>query len=130
MFKLLSDARLHWLAATGYSLLIIAYLLQQPGSPTVEIVAPVAAPDWQREVAFTIGHIVGFGVLFVLWYIALRHVMAVRAAVTAFTIAMTIGLLAEGLQNLLPQRNASLYDVAMNTLGMVGAWFAIRHWQL
>ncbi|MEL6149138.1 MAG: VanZ family protein [Chloroflexota bacterium] len=128
MRNLLFDARLHWLAAVGYSLFILAYLLQQPGSPPVEIVAPVAAPDWQREVAFTIGHIVGFGTLFVLWYLALRHIMPTRAAIMAFTIAMCIGLLAESLQNLLPDRTASLYDVAMNTLGMLGAWLTIHHW--
>jgi VanZ family protein len=127
MHNLIQARWLRWGLALGYSAFLIAYLLQQPGSPAVEIVAPVAAPDWKREVAFTIGHILGFGVLFLLWYAALKRDIPARAALTAFVIALAIGLLGEGLQSLLPDRNASLYDMTMNTVGMGLAWAVIRH---
>ncbi len=115
-----------WALAVGYSAFLITYLLQQPGTPAVEVVAPVANPDWQREVVFTIGHIVGFGMLFALWLVALRPHLTRHAALTAFSIATTIGLTAEYLQNLLPDRTASVYDVAMNTIGMLLAWALLR----
>lgn len=121
---------LRWAAALGYTVLLVAYLLQQPGTPAVEVVAPIAAPDWRREVAFTIGHIVGFGVLFVLWYAALTPHSTTRAAVIAFGIALLVGLTAETLQSLLPDRSASLYDMLMNTVGMGLAWRGLRHYRL
>jgi VanZ family protein len=130
MQKLLKNQSLHWLAAIGYSVFILAYLLQQPGSLPVEIVAPVAAPNWQREIIFTIGHIIGFGVLFLLWYVALLSIAPVRAKIGAFVVAMVIGILAETLQNLLPGRNASLYDVVMNTIGMTAVWVGVRVWHV
>ncbi len=112
-----------WTIAIGYSLVVIAYLLQQPGTPAVEVVAPVAAPDWQREVVFTIGHVVGFGVLFALWWWALAE--RGRAAFYAALVTLGIGLLAEILQSQLPQRSASAYDMLMNSIGITLAYIVI-----
>ncbi len=113
-------------AAVIYTVGLLAYLLQPPGAPTVELVAPEAAPDWQREIAFTIGHFVGFGVLFALWHRALRPNLAQRAEPSAAAITMTVGVLAELLQNLQPGRAASLYDVVIDALGMALVWWIIR----
>ena len=117
-----------WGMALAYSAGLIAYLLQQPGAPAVEIVAPVAAPDWQREIAFTIGHIMGFGVLFALWWWALSpYEYAPRYAAL---VTLGIGLLAEILQSQLPGRSASAYDMAMDAVGIAFAYLIITRWRL
>lgn len=117
-----------WVLALGYTIFLVAYLLQQPGAPAVEIVAPVAAPDWRREVVFTIGHIIGFGTLFLLWYLPLARTVGStgRAVVYAVAIAVAVGSVAEGLQSLLPERSASLYDMTMNLIGIGLAWGMLR----
>ena len=128
-----TNQALRWGLALGYTAFLIGYLLQSPGSPAVEIVAPAASPDWRREVAFTIGHIIGFGTLFVLWYIALLRPVGLRAALGACVIALMIGGLAEILQSQLPERSASFYDLTMNTIGILIAWVMIgtfRHQML
>jgi VanZ family protein len=121
---------LRWTAALGYTALMIAYLLQQPGAPTVEIVAPVAAPYWQREIAFTMGHIVGFGTLFLLWLTALRPHTPARAWIAAVVVALSVGLVVEALQSQIPDRSASLYDMVMNTvgIGLASVVQRVRRW--
>lgn len=114
------------LIAVVYTAVLVIYLLQPPGAFAVKLVAPEAAPDWQNEIVFTIGHFVGFGVLFVLWYAALRPDFPRRAGPSAATLTMTLGVLTELLQNLQPGRNASLYDVIIDALGMALAWWIIR----
>ncbi|MEO0564559.1 MAG: VanZ family protein [Chloroflexota bacterium] len=119
MFRsLLLPHTIRWGVATIYTAGVLVYLLQQPGTPAVEVVAPVAAPDWQREITFTIGHILGFGGLFVVWWAALHPHISQRAIISAVVIAMTVGILAEVLQSRIPDRNASLYDIAMNSIGI------------
>lgn len=120
---------IRWGIAIGYTLFLLGYLLQPPGAPTVEVVAPLAAPDWQREIAFTVGHIIGFGALFSIWYVALLRPVGVRATLGAWVLALMIGVLAEILQSLLPERNASGYDLAMNAIGISLAWVGMSWWR-
>lgn len=109
---------LRWLAAFGWTLFLLGYLLQQPGTPAVEVVAPQASPDWQREIVFTIGHILGFGVLFVLWFWVFPGKRLAAAGIT-----FSVGVFGEYLQSRLPERNASVYDIIINLIGIcLAAW--------
>lgn len=117
-------ALMRWALAVGWAVFLLAYLVQQPGSPPVEVVAPVAAPHWQREIAFTVGHISGFGMLFALWVGALRP--RPRAGWGALIIAGGVGILAEFLQSQIPDRSASLYDLVMNAIGFALAFALIQ----
>ncbi len=108
-----------WALALGWVLFVGAYLLQEPGTPAVEVVAPVAAPAWQREVVFTIGHILGFGLMSVLWArVCALYTTPLRAVVVAAALTLGIGVAIEFAQMLTAGRNPSLYDVSADVVGI------------
>ena len=124
MVAKLDSTPLRWVFAFGWTAFLLYYLTRQPGTPAVEVIAPVAAPDWQREVAFTIGHILGFGILFMLWWLAWQDMNASRSLIIAIAITLGVGLTAEFLQSLMPDRSASVYDMMMNIIG-IGLFYGL-----
>jgi len=108
--------------ALAYTALLILVLLQSSRQPTIGPAAPPGPPDLGRELLLTIGHIIGFGLLVWVWSRAFAP--SPRALSLAVSIALALGTVTELLQNLVPDRSASPFDLATNTIvTLVAAWF-------
>lgn len=115
---------LRQITALAYTALLTLILLQSSSQPYIGPAAPPGPTDLGREILLTAGHVVGFGLLVLVWWWALvpRSGMP-RALVIALVIALVLSLLTELLQTLVPDRSASLFDLAVNTLvSLVTAW--------
>jgi VanZ family protein len=113
--------------ALAYATLLTVMLLQSSSHPYVGPAAPPGAPDPGREVLLTSGHIIGFSLLVLLWWWALMP--APRALVAAVLIGLLLGTLTEILQNLVPDRSASLFDLVTNYVVTLGAAWVIHTWK-
>lgn len=106
----------------AYTTLLTVMLLQSSSHPYVGPAAPPGAPDPGRELLLTSGHIIGFALLVFLWWWTFSP--SARALHLAVLIALLLGTLTEILQNLVPDRSASLFDLATNYIvTLIAAWF-------
>jgi VanZ family protein len=81
-----------------------------------------------RDVTLNIIGFIPLGTLLVL-YMKNRGWADVRAIVAAVATGLSISLVIELLQVLLPSRDSSLFDLINNTLGSgIGAWFGVAAW--
>jgi VanZ family protein len=127
--------KIHWLPqnslirqgiALAYTTLLTVVLLQSSSQPYIGPAAPPGPPDPARELLLTTGHIIGFALLVVLWWWTLAP--SSRALLLAVLIALLLGTLTEVLQNLVPDRSASLFDLATNyVVTLAAAWFIHHH---
>lgn len=126
---LLPDQPAHrWVIALAWTALAVVLLVQPSGQPVIGPAAPPGPPSLRRELLLTTGHVVMFATLTVVWWWALRR--SVRWALSgAVLIALALGFATELAQTLVPDRNASLYDLAVNTLVTLATALAIRAWQ-
>ena len=115
--------------AYGWTIALLVTLLQSSQQPVMGPAAPPGNPDMRRELLLTVGHIIGFGGLTLVWWWLLDVFLPLRRAlILAVTIALSLGVLTELLQSLVPDRNASLYDMGVNALvtllvaGVVYRW--------
>lgn len=110
--------------ALVYTLLMTVALLQSSSRPLIGPPAPPGPPDLGREILLTSGHIVGFALLTLLWWWALRAWQPVMHALfAAAAFALIFGLITELAQNFVPDRSASTFDLATNWLvTLVTAW--------
>jgi VanZ family protein len=101
--------------ALAFTLIATVLLVQSSSEPILGPAAPPGAPDLKREIILTIGHIVVFSSLVVLWWWALLpNLPARRALFVSVGFALIYGLITELAQSLVPDRSGSLYDVAVN----------------
>lgn len=114
--------------ALGWTALLLVMLLQSSSQPLLGPAAPPGPITLEREILLTIGHIVGFAVLTVLWWWALLPRSShERALVLAVMVALVIGTFTELAQASVPDRVASVYDLVVNTLAvLVTAWVIRR----
>lgn len=113
--------------ALAYTAVLLLFLLQSSSQPVVGPAAPPGEPDLGREILLTSGHIFGFGLLVLLWWSVFRlNLPTGRSLLLAVIIALTLGLLTELLQNLVPDRGASLFDLAVNWLVTLATAYGIR----
>lgn len=99
----------------GFTLLTTVLLVQSSSQPIVGPPAPPGAPDLKREIELTIGHIVVFTTLVGLWWWALLpDLPSERALFVAVGFALIYGVITELAQSVVPDREVSFYDVAVN----------------
>jgi VanZ family protein len=98
--------------ALAYTALLTLVLLQSSSQPYIGPAAPPGPPDPARELLLTSGHIIGFALLVMLWWQAFDP--SPRALLMAVLIALALGLVTELLQNFVPDRSASVFDLATN----------------
>lgn len=120
---------LRYAAAIAFTLITTVALLQSSTKPLIGPAAPEGPPDLTREIFLTIGHITAFGGLVLLWTWALASRLPLARALTlTVTFALVYGLATEIAQSAVPDRNASLYDLIVNTLTVAAAAWSI--WQM
>lgn len=114
------------LYALMWSTLVTVILIQSSSHPVVGPAAPPGEPDLLREIALNAGHLVAFSVLTGLWWWAFSPKLPfTRALVLALAIALVLGMVTELLQSAVPDREASLLDMLMNTIAAFGAAWGI-----
>lgn len=99
-------------AAVGYIAVLTLVLLQSSARP---LLGPSAPPEFNLgwEILMTAAHLTGFGLLVVFIWSALITVTSTnRALIVGILFAFSLGLLTELLQTLVPDRGASLFDLA------------------
>jgi VanZ family protein len=102
-----------FLAALAVTTLI---LVQPSAEPVVGPAAPPGDPTPARELLLTLGHVVAFTGLTTLACWTFNAQMAFRPALLlAVGFCVIYGLLTELAQTFVPDRNASLWDMAVNT---------------
>lgn len=115
--------------ALGFTLFTTVLLVQSSSKPMVGPPAPPGAPDLKREIELTIGHIVAFGTLVSLWWWALLpDFPSKRALFVAVGFALIYGVITEIAQSAVPDREVSLFDVAVNwsTTALTAYWIVRR----
>lgn len=116
---------LRWLAAIGWTLLVVA-LMVMPGQDT-------AADDLSHffggtEMTDAAGHVFLFGMLVLLWLLALgMHLPRTRALRLAVVFGLALGLVTELLQIFIPHRGVTFIDLLANTLGAAVA-LGVQRW--
>lgn len=116
---------LRWLAATGWTVLVVVLMLM-PGQDS-------AADDLSRffggtDITDAAGHVFLFGVLVLLWLLALATALPrTRALQWAVAIGLAVGLVSELLQVFIPHRGVTLLDLSANALGAAVA-LGVQRW--
>ena len=109
--------------AIGYTALLTMILLQSSAHPYIGPSAPPAF-DSRWEMLMTTAHLVSFALLVIFIWSALTTVMSSnRALIVAVIFACSLGLITELLQTLVPDRGASLFDLACDW----GVAFAVAY---
>ena len=117
---------LRWVYALAWTALLLVLLLQSSSQPVIGPAAPPGKPTLAREILLTSGHLIGFGVLTVLWWRALVTKQSARVAlIGAVVISLALGVMTELAQATIPDRMASLFDVAANSIVTVATAWAI-----
>lgn len=103
-----------------WSALITLLLVQSSQQPVVGAAAPPGSPPPEREIMLFLGHVVGFSVLMLLWWWAfVARLQVVRALILAVVVALCLGIITELAQTLVPDREASWFDIITNTVTIV-----------
>ena len=113
--RLLGHPMLRRILALAFTLISTIALVQSSGHPIIGEPAPPGPPDLPREILLTIGHIITFSALVVLWWWALVPNLPWRRALfVAVSFALVTGMLTEVAQSLVPDREVSALDLAAN----------------
>ena len=110
--------------AIGWTIFLSILLLQPSAQPIINTGVQGAPPSFERELLFSMAHIVCFGFTFLVWgwALALRRQWQV---VTLCAMLMAYGVLVEQLQSTVPGRSAQWWDMLANALGVLlayGVW--------
>lgn len=125
--KYLTHPLIRYTLAFAFTILCTVVLVQSSSRPIVGPPAPPGAPDLRREIELTMGHVVGFSLLVVLWSWAfVAHLPLKRALFVAVGFALIYGLITEFAQSFVPDRQVSLYDIVVNWTTTAVAAFAVK----
>ena len=114
--------------AFAWTILVTVMLVQSSGHPMVGPPAPPGEPSLTRELELTAGHVVTFFVLVVLWWWSLSSSLSEpRALFVAVGFALIFGILTEVAQSAVPDRQVSLFDLAVNWSVTIMAAVAISN---
>ncbi|MFO7320758.1 MAG: hypothetical protein DIU68_003435 [Chloroflexota bacterium] len=112
---LLTSLPIRWSVALAYTVFVTILLVQSSTQPLVGPPAPPGPPDLQRELLLTLGHVVTFSLLVIIWWWAGKALLpAPRALFVAVGFALVFGLITELAQTAMVDRQASLFDLAVN----------------
>ena len=120
-----------WLLALAYTLFVTVMLVQSSSQPLVGPPAPPGAPDFWREIELTLGHVCAFaGLVVLLWWALLALLPTPRALFVTVAFAVIFGVMTELAQTLVADRQASLFDLAVNwTVTVFVASFILERWR-
>ncbi len=112
------------LAALAYTALLLVLLLQSSAQPLLGPPAPPGPPPLERELLMSAGHLAGFALLTFIWRWALGPTVSDRRALgAAVSLGLALAVVTEAAQTAIPDRSASLLDLAANLLAVaVTAW--------
>lgn len=115
---------LRWLVALTYTGLLLVLLLQSSAQPLLGPPAPPGPPPLERELLMVASHLAGFALLTFIWQWALRPMAGDRRALAlAVGLGLTLAVITEAAQTAIPDRSASLLDLAANLLAVgAAAW--------
>lgn len=101
--------------ALAWTLLLTVLLVQPSSQPVIGPPAPPGPPSLARETMLTLGHIVGFSMLVMLWWWALSPRRSLRRSLfVAVGFALIFGALTELAQIASANRSPSLVDLIVN----------------
>jgi VanZ family protein len=121
---------LRYFPAIAFTLLCTVMLVQSSSQPMVGPPAPPGEPDLMREILLTFGHIGAFSGVVSLWCWALLPALSLRRALfVAVGFALIYGGLTEFAQSFVPDREVSLFDLAVNWTTTAITAALIVHWQ-
>ena len=120
---------LRWFCTLAWTTLVLVTLLQSSSQPVIGPAAPPGEPPLEREILLTVGHVVAFAGLTLLWWWGLSaHTTSPSALLMAVLIALLIGIFSELAQANVPDRAASWFDLLVNciTIGTTAWWIRWR----
>lgn len=127
--KILTHPLIRYSLTIAFTLLCTVVLVQSSSQPIIGAPAPPGHPDLKREIELTLGHIIGFSLLVILWSWAfVAHLPLKRALFVAVGFALIYGLITEFAQSFVPDRQVSLYDIAVNWTTTAVAAFIVRRY--
>lgn len=113
---------LRFVYALVWTALVTLLLVQSSSHPVVGPAAPLGQPSLEREILLTSGHIIAFSILTFLWWWALLRISQ-HPLTMAIVIGLILGIVTEWAQSFVPDRSASLFDLATNIVVIgVTAW--------
>ncbi len=120
-----------WLLASAFTLLATVMLVQSSSQPVIGPPSPPGAPSFGREIELMLGHIAVFAGLVVFWCWAMHTILPVpRALFVAVAFAVIYGFMTELAQTLVADRQASLFDIAVNwTVTVFTGAFILERWR-
>ncbi len=130
-YHFFSAPPVRWLVALVWTLWISIILIQPEAQPVIDIGLRPAPPSFERELVFTAGHVIAFGVTALLWWwVMTRYTANPRALIVSVCITLIIGIVTESLQAYAPDRHPSIADLLANVAGasLVALWL-YRHGQ-
>lgn len=128
LIRLSHSPTIRLLLALLYTAILSVALLQSSSRPVIGQPAPPGPPDLGREIILTLGHLVTFTGLTLMWWWALRLVQPPRRAMILTIIGVVIfGIMTELAQSYVPDRGSSIEDLMANVLAVaVGTWIIQR----
>ncbi|HEY9790725.1 MAG TPA: VanZ family protein [Candidatus Obscuribacterales bacterium] len=112
MMRFLSHLAVRWLLLLGWMVIIFAFSAQpHSGEITQHYLGALNVPIRK------FGHVTEYGILFTLAYNAFR-----RGGLPAFLFSLIYACSDEWHQSFIPGRTATIYDVAVDSVGMLIAW--------
>ena len=125
--NILDSAPVRWLLALGWTLWLSIILIQPEAQPVIDLGLRPAPFSLEREIAFTIAHIVAFMLTTTLWSWAFVFTLPPgRALQIAIAVALLVGVFTETMQTFAPDRYPSLVDYLANVVGVLIATLALR----
>ena len=113
-------AAIRWIVLTVWMAVFLTYLLQTEAAPILATGIPPGPPSPARDALFTTIHLLAYTMTTILWAWALITMMPLKRALTVtFVIVLSMGILTELGQSLLPDRHVQLIDLAANFGGLI-----------
>lgn len=121
-------AILRFVLAIIWGALLSILLLQPAADPIIPTGIPLAPPSFERELFFSLLHLITFGITAMIWCFAFGLSSNNRLQVlTLGLVLLAYGLGVEYLQGSVPNRTAQWWDMLANGLGIViGMWSYYR----
>lgn len=120
---------LRWVLALSWTFYLTVLLLQPEMNPVIPTGIPTAPPSFEREILFTIAHLIFFGLTALFWCLALeKELSPTMALLIAALFLCSYGFVTELAQATVPGRSPQLGDILANITG-IGIGLALYRWR-
>jgi VanZ family protein len=110
---------IRWTLAITWTLCLTVLLLQPELNPVIPTGIQPAPPSLEREILFTIAHLIFFGITALLWSFALKKDLALAMALLiAGLFLVSYGFVTELAQGTVAGRTPQISDILANTTGI------------